>query len=120
MIKLIYPWPPTVNQYWLLNRNGSRRLSPKAWDFRRQAITVAQVAGLDLDTREPIRTPVRVSIKAYAPDRRKRDIDNILKGLFDAMTHTHIWEDDSQVKELHITMMGTDKPGRVEVEVSEL
>ena len=120
MIKLIYPWPPTVNQYWLLNRNGSRRLSPKAWDFRKQAVIVAQMAGIDLDTREPLRKPVRVSVKAYPPDRRKRDIDNILKALFDAMTHTLIWEDDSQVKDLHVTMMDVKGNGRVEVEVSEL
>ncbi|NBW22487.1 MAG: RusA family crossover junction endodeoxyribonuclease, partial [Caulobacteraceae bacterium] len=38
---------------------------------------------------------VRVVIEAFPPDRRKRDLDNILKSLLDALTHAGVWEDDS-------------------------
>ncbi len=45
---------------------------------------------------------LRVEIEAYPPDRRKRDLDNILKSLLDALTYAGIWEDDSQIDDLRI------------------
>ncbi|NBW20709.1 MAG: RusA family crossover junction endodeoxyribonuclease [Caulobacteraceae bacterium] len=45
---------------------------------------------------------VRVVIEAFPPDRRKRDLDNILKSLLDALTHAGVWEDDSQIEDLRI------------------
>ena len=36
----------------------------------------------------------------YPPDQRRRDIDNYNKALFDALTLTGVWEDDSQVKRM--------------------
>ena len=34
---------------------------------------------------------------AYQPDRRARDLDNILKAAWDAMQHARAFEDDSQI-----------------------
>ena len=49
-----------------------------------------------------------VEIRAYMPDHRRRDIDNLSKGLFDCMTHAGIWKDDCQVKDMRITHCGVD------------
>jgi crossover junction endodeoxyribonuclease RusA len=35
-----------------------------------------------------------VEILLYPPDNRRRDIDNYTKGLFDALTHARVWEDE--------------------------
>jgi len=44
-----------------------------------------------------IQGDVSVGMVLYPPDRRRRDLDNYRKALWDALTHAGIWEDDSQV-----------------------
>lgn len=51
----------------------------------------------------------------YPPDNRKRDLDNALKVLFDSFEMAGVYEDDSQIKELHAKMMPVLKPGKVVV-----
>jgi len=54
------------------------------------------------------------------PDRRRRDLDNLLKSLLDAITHAGIWDDDSQVKHLEIREFGREPPdGRIFVEIRQ-
>jgi crossover junction endodeoxyribonuclease RusA len=47
----------------------------------------------------------RISLEVYAhpPDRRRRDIDNILKCLCDGLQHAGVYEDDCQIDEIHIS-----------------
>ena len=59
--------------------------------------------------------PVRVVIEAFPPDRRKRDLDNVLKSLLDSLTHAGVWEDDSQIQDLRIYK--TSIAGMVKVKV---
>ena len=49
---------------------------------------------------KPLKGDVAVEISFIWPDKRRRDADNI-KGLLDALTGI-IWEDDSQINDLHI------------------
>jgi len=55
----------------------------------------------------------------FMPDRRKRDIDNTLKALLDALTHAGVWLDDSQVVDLRIRKSPT-LGGFVSVIIEEL
>ncbi len=62
---------------------------------------------------EPLQGPLSLKVELWWPDRRKHDIDNV-KSLLDAMTGI-VWEDDSQVEDLHL-MKGIDKENpRVDV-----
>ena len=45
---------------------------------------------------------VMVEIEAYMPDKRRRDLDNVLKALLDSLTHGGLWGDDDQVDDLRI------------------
>lgn len=51
---------------------------------------------------EPIADPVSVSISLVRPDRRRRDIDNLLKPLLDLLVRSGLLADDSFVHDLHI------------------
>jgi len=49
-----------------------------------------------------IKNPIKVEIIAYRPDKRKRDLDNLLKGSLDSLTKAGVWEDDSLIQDLRI------------------
>lgn len=46
--------------------------------------------------------PLRVTIEAWRPDRRKRDLDNLLKAALDSLAHAGVFDDDSQIVDLRI------------------
>ena len=64
---------------------------------------------------------LKVTIRAFAPDHRSRDADNILKCLLDSLTKARVWGDDRQIFDLRV-IKGYDRnqTGYVEVSVSEI
>jgi len=72
-----------------------------------------QAPGLHLDEK------IFVDVKLYPPDARKRDLDNYMKGLLDALTESKLWEDDSLIDQLHIYRGNRTIGGAVIVEISE-
>lgn len=65
---------------------------------------------------KPLVNSLKVHIRLYFKDKRKRDIDNYNKAILDSMTKI-IYEDDSQIEELNVKKLvgcGFDK---VEIEV---
>ena len=68
---------------------------------------------------KPLANSLKVHIRLYFKDKRKRDIDNYNKAILDSMTKI-IYEDDSQIEELNVKKLvgcGFDK---VEIEVEEI
>lgn len=61
----------------------------------------------------------RVQLDIYFPDNRTRDLDNVCKGVLDAL-NSCLWDDDSSVHEIVMNRhLDKEKP-RVEVEVQTL
>ena len=112
MIRL--PWPPSVNHYW--GHRGSRRfLSPKVQMWRREATVLVRAARKIIFS-----GPVAVVLYLYPPDRRRRDLDNVVKAVLDALVLGGLLKDDSQVVELRVVKNSPQKPGQVLVEVWEV
>lgn len=95
-IQLLLPWPPSVNHYW--GQAGKHRFIGKRGKEFRKAVAEACIEAAV----EPLEGRLAVHVNLYPPDRRKRDIDNILKSLLDACEHAGCYESDSQIDELHI------------------
>ena len=117
MLSLTLPWPPTVNTYYrhvVVNR-APRTLISDAGRRYRESVK-AQVAG---QVENALQSDLRVSVEAWFPDRRRRDLDNLLKSLLDSLTHAGVWQDDSQVVDLRISKaQGTG--GLVVVQIEEV
>ncbi len=105
------PWPPSTNRYWRKWRNRMV-IDTEGREYRTK---VAWLADLGLDRCETGR--LAVTIEAYPPDKRIRDLDNILKSLLDAMQHAGVYENDSQIDRLTIERKAVEKPGKVRVSV---
>lgn len=61
-----------------------------------------------------------IQIKATPPDKRRRDLDNILKSLLDSITHAGVIIDDSQFDAISILRMPNTSPGKVEITIYQL
>jgi crossover junction endodeoxyribonuclease RusA len=94
---MVLPWPPTVNTYYR-NVKGRAIISAGGREYREA------VAKLALSEAWPKFGAQRVSvhIEAWMPDKRRRDLDNLLKSLLDSLTHAGVWDDDSQIDGLAI------------------
>lgn len=67
--------------------------------------------------------PVRLEMVAHRPDMRRRDLDNILKSLLDALRYGGVYEDDSQIEHLDVRFAPlplTDRRGTVDIVVRPL
>ena len=96
------PWPPTVNTYWrhkVTNRFATVYVSAEGKAYRK-AVNLCLIE-LGIKT-YALEQDLRVEIEVFPPDRRKRDLDNLLKSLLDALTHAQVWQDDSQISDLRI------------------
>ena len=108
------PWPPTVNTYW--RRVGNKTLISRAG---RQYRDYAESQAYEMDRRQwPLKGRLQVVINAYPPDKRRRDLDNILKALLDALGHIGLYQDDSQIDRIEVIRcpMG----GYVDVKIEEI
>ena len=109
------PWPPTVNSYYKITRHGQRYLDKKVRTFRDVVAQSVheQMPGVTLDE------SIFMEVYLFPPDRRKRDLDNYMKGLLDALTESGLWEDDSLIDQLHIYRGEIVNGGSVRVELSD-
>lgn len=112
------PWPPTVNSYWKpITRKGTGALvlTGAATAYREVALSMLQkqkMKGL------AILDPVAITVTYHPPTKRKYDIDNFLKGTFDAITHGYVWKDDEQIVDMRVTKGPVKKFGRVQIQIS--
>jgi len=120
MMKITLPFPPSVNRYYRSPRSGPLAgrtlISEEARKYR--AAVCALVA--ESKAAGPMQGLLRVVVEVFVPDRRKRDLDNLHKGILDSLTHAGVWGDDSQIDDLRIYRAGVAKPGALLVTVTEV
>lgn len=104
MISLHLPYPPTANTIWIRARKGMRRsegymswLEKAGWEVKQQR--PSKVAG-----------PYALSLIATRPDKRKRDLDNLLKPVSDLLVKMGIVADDSLCESISARWV-TGEPG---------
>jgi crossover junction endodeoxyribonuclease RusA len=113
-LNLFLPYPPSLNHYWR-NVRGRTLLSADGRAYRGRVATAVyeQHAG-DHELGKHAR--LAVVIRIYAPDKRRRDLDNIPKGILDSLQRAGVYHDDSQIDDLRI-VRGQPGAGMVNVNV---
>ena len=112
MVAFDFPWPPALNHYYRsVTIKGQARvlISREGREYRHRLAMVVVLRG----KAKPLAGALYLNLTLHPPDKRRRDIDGPLKALLDALTHAHVWEDDSQVRDLHIRFGNVVKGGRV-------
>jgi crossover junction endodeoxyribonuclease RusA len=91
------PLPPSVNHYW--GQHGHRRYVSKAGVAFKE-----QVAEYVIDYRVPKLGTARLAMTVvlFPKDRRKQDIDNRIKALWDALADAGVFDNDEQIDTLFI------------------
>jgi len=114
MIQFELPWPPSVNSYYRhLSRGpmaGRTLISAKGRTYRQDCIESLY--------EQNVRTGMYsgrlgLVIAAYPPDRRKRDLDNLLKATLDALMFAKVIKDDGDIDELGIARREVMPGGRL-------
>ena len=108
MIVLNLPLPPSVNSYRTIFR-GRMGISKAGREFK------AQVSDYVIEYRVPKLGKARLEMKVviFPRDRRKQDIDNRIKALWDALGDAGVFDDDEQIDVLMIERGEIKKGGGV-------
>ena len=114
-LRLILPWPPTVNTYWR-RWNGRTLVSAEGRAYRNHVALAVRVLGAD----RGLAGRLEATIDLFPPDRRRRDIDTLNKALLDALQAGGVYRDDNQIVALHVYRRDITKGGRVEVAINEI
>lgn len=113
--EFILPYPPSVNSYW--RRNGGQYfIAARGREYRRTVTEIIRELGLDNKSR----ARMKIKIIADVPDRRRRDLDNILKAVFDALEHGDFVCDDNQFDEITIKRGEVIPGGRLGIKIKEI
>jgi crossover junction endodeoxyribonuclease RusA len=111
---ILLPWPPTVNHYYTVAR-GRKILSEEGRAYKLycgQCMMIQGVRKLKEEDR-----PFGLSIIARPPDKRRRDLDNILKPLIDSLVDYGAIPDDWMIDDIRIQRMNKVKDGQIEVQI---
>jgi len=112
MINIQLPFPPTLNTYY-------RHVGARVLISRKGRIYRTRVKCEIIKAGNPrIEGDITCVIEACPPDRRKRDLDNLLKATFDSMEHANLFENDNQIKDLRIYWGPKIKGGLLNIELS--
>lgn len=127
-IKLTLPYPPSINHYYGRGRNGRLFIKKPGLQFRNDVLACFLEHPLYYPSDEAfLGGTLAMSVIAYPPDYRKRDLGNVIKALEDALEKARILDDDEQIWKFDYTWAYNDegekiivKGGKVEVKLEEI
>ena len=111
-VELCLPYPPSVNHYWKHTKSGRHYITAAGREFKATAVQAAAKF-------EPFAGAVEVRLEIYFPDKRRRDLDNLCKGIFDSLSASGLILDDDchTVRKYSIENKGIKKGGQCVVKI---
>jgi len=117
-VTLILPISPSVNDTYGLTTSGGvpiKYIKTRGKAFFKEVNEYVKKNGFDIHSNIPLKVEIIIN---FATNHRN-DLDNRLKSLLDSLTLSGVYEDDSQINELHVIRGETKKPGSIIIKISE-
>jgi len=112
------PFPPSANHYWRKWRNRMV-ISRAGREYRRAICGLLAPGGGNGIRKPPLGGRIALAMDAFPPDRRRRDLDNLLKCTQDSLAHAGVYGDDSQIDLLVVARREPVKGGNVAIRIDE-
>lgn len=100
------PLPPSQNNMFVNGRAGKGRFPSPAYKAWKNEASIR----VYMQNKARIEGPFAVQINAVRPDRRKRDIDNLIKPLVDLIVSQGFVTDDSEMQQVTATWVENGPP----------
>jgi crossover junction endodeoxyribonuclease RusA len=110
-LEIDLPWPPSVNAVWKSGRG--RVFTPKK--VKDYHIYVRAL----MRGKYQIKGRIDAFISVYPPDKRIRDIDNLLKIPLDSLQKAGVYKNDNQIDQITITRKEIIKGGFIRINLKE-
>lgn len=112
---IVLPWPPSVNSYWR-TVNGRTLLSKRAREYKKSVASAVLVHAAN----KHLAGRLEVELLIHPPVvNRRRDLDNLTKGVLDSLQTAGVYLDDSQIDRLTIERAAPVPGGVVIVTINE-
>ena len=112
------PYPPTVNTYWRSVVVDGRALYHVSTQGKKYQKTVSKL--FTIQRGRMMFGNLKFQADFHAPDRRRRDLDNLLKSIIDALAVAGAYENDDQIQEIHVRFGKPLKGGMAYVTLAQL
>lgn len=113
--ELTLPLSPTINHYYMRNRNGGVRISQAGQDFRWEVLQAVKKSKMPKLTGR-----LCLVVRVYQRTRVKSDISNYVKALEDALQVAGAFENDEQIDDIQVIRGGVMPGGKIEVMIGEI
>lgn len=119
------PWPPSANTYWRHIILGGKHKKARAHtliseggrDYRVKVLEAIRAQKVPVNA---LKGRLAIHVIAYPPDRRRRDLSNLWKGMLDAIVLAGVIADDGDT-DRELIERGLVRPlGLVEVRITEI
>lgn len=108
-IELSISFPPSVNRLWRVSKTGGMYKSPKYTAWRKVALwEVAAQA-----KRNKIEGHYSLTVYAVKPDKRGRDLDNLIKSISDILQAAGVIENDNLCQHLEMFWVPEGPPCKI-------
>ena len=115
MVVLNLPYPPSVNHLYI-NARGRRFPNAKAKAYK----TAVQEYVAEYRTPKFNNAKIALIVWAYPPDKRKRDISNLLKIIEDSLQDAGVFDDDFNIDFIEIKRCDIKKGGGLTVMIETM
>jgi len=116
MLELEIPWPPSSNRYWR-NIRGRTIVSKEA---RLYKFNIKELIFFIYKIKTPYFGKLELEISAFPPDKRQRDLDNLLKVTLDSLQSGKLFLNDYQIDKIFIERKEVVKNGKLAIKIREI
>lgn len=119
------PYPPTINKYWHSRdikdpyTGEIKKIVGKRPEVKKYMQDVAYLL-MHQKIHALIGSKFKLEIFIYPPDKKVRDIDNLLKAILDAFQNAKIIENDFYIDTLYVERREVRKWGEIEFILSAI